>query len=573
MSKIDVVIDGADLFAGAGGTSTGLISAVQELGWKIRLTAVNHWEKALKTHEANYPWAKHIPADIEAVNPLEAIPGGHLDILVASPECTHYSRAAGGRPKNEQKRASAWAIFRWLEFLNVDSVLIENVPEFTSWGALDTKGHPIKARKGEIYRAWLRSFRAHGYTVEAKVLNAADYGAPTSRSRLFVAAKKGRGRPAWPVSTYSKQGWPLKKWRAAREIIDWSLQGESIFSRKRPLSPRTIRRIMEGLKRFGGQGLRPFIILMEHSGGIKDIEEPLPTITTAKGGAFGLATPLGTPQPFIVAMENVNRLGRKVKSIDDPLWTITAKGAMGIAQPFILSYHGGNGAEKRVSSTEQPIATIDTSNRFAVVEPFIVPNFGEHEGQNPRTHSVEEPLPSVTSHGAGNLIQPFILPLEGIYRRNKARSIEDPLGTITQNGGGNLIQPFLVEYYGNGGAKSVDKPLGTITTKDRYGLVKPYVLRFNGIQDSQVKGSACSIDEPLPTIATQSHLGLVQPQINGRVLDIKFRMLQPKELAGATGFPENYKFLGTKTEVVKQIGNAVVVDIAKALCFSLLRKS
>jgi DNA (cytosine-5)-methyltransferase 1 len=533
----------ADLFAGAGGTSTGLVLATNQLGQKVDLTAVNHWETAIKTHEANYPWAKHIQANIEVVNPLEAIPGGYLDILVASPECIHYSRAAGGRPKNEQKRATAWAIFKWLELLRVDSVLVENVPEFTTWGPLDAGGQPVKLRKGEIYRAWLRAFRAHGYTVEAKVLNAADFGAPTSRSRLFVAAIRGKRRPTFPEPTHSKKGWPKKKWRAAREIIDWSIKGKSIFHRKRPLSPRTIKRIMEGLRRFGGKELRPFIILMEHGGGVRDIDSPLPTITTAKGGAMALANPEKSfdLQPFILSQAS----GGAPRLVKDPVPTITTKGAHALVEPFLMTYHGGKGADKRVSSVEQTLGTLDTSNRFALVEPSL------------------------------NDEQAFLLPVEGFFHRegqNKAKSLDNPLGVITQRGGGSLVEPFIVKYYRTGGPKSVKEPLDTISTKDRFGLAEPYVVRLNSTKDSQLKSSAQSVEDPLPTIATNTHLALVQPEVNGCVLDIRFRMLQPHELAKATGFPSGYKFLGTKTEVVRQIGNAVVVDIAKALCLSLLSK-
>lgn len=865
------ILYAADLYAGAGGTSTGLVLAAKTLGRKVDLTAVNHWKTAVRTHEANYPWAKHLQADVEAVNPLEAIPGGHLDILVASPECIHHSRAAGGRPKNEQKRASAWAIFRWLEFLRVDSVLVENVPEFCfvagtmvwtefgaipieevksgmlvlthkgrwkkvlstssktattikvsgvlnptiqcipshqfwarerrvkitksgqfgrhvlqlgepkwveandlppintttysekysgymwatpcrteplpipsppkgfaaatqafwnmvgrwlgdgwirrrkdrknfriricediekahvleeelkgtelhwskdvrkkvvvfettnhslaiwliehfgehaenktipawvlslpdfnrealikgyvsadgevrvtgrsfavtvskklaiglkmlvqslgvpagmgtlpptnsilngrpikgngaywiswktnanfyectkddnhfwskvqetedantqqvfeitveddesfvadgvvvhncTWGPLDAHNQPVKLRRGEIYRAWLEAFRAHGYTVETKVLNAANFGAPTSRSRLFIAAILGKKRPAWPVPTHSKEGWPVKKWRSAREIIDWSIKGTSIFNRKKPLSPRTIQRITEGLRRFGGRELQPFIILMEHGGGIRNIDEPLPTITTAKGGAMALAN----PEPFILSQGSTGA----PRTTKDPMPTIVAKGAHALVEPFLVSYH-------------------DTSNRFGLAEPcFLVPNFGEHD---------------VARHGAGAIVEPFLLPVEGFFHKegqNKAKSLNKPLGAITQRGGGNLVEPFLVKYNGTGGAKSVEEPLDTISTKDRFGLAEPQVRNIN---------------DPLPDIA--NHFALVQPEINGCVLDIRFRMLQPHELASATGFPTGYKFLGTKTDIVRQIGNAVVVDIAKALCLSLL---
>jgi DNA (cytosine-5)-methyltransferase 1 len=450
----------ADLFAGAGGTSTGLIEAVKELGLELDLTAVNHWEKAVKTHEANYPWAKHLQADVQAVNPLEAIPGGHLDILVASPECTHHSRAAGGRPKNEQKRSSAWAIFRWLEFLTVDSVLVENVPDVQSWGPLDNKGKPIKFRKGEIYRSWLRVFRAHGYTVKAKVLNAADYGASTSRKRLFVLARRGKLQPKFPVPTHSREGFPSNKWRPARDVIDWNLKGKSIFDREKPLSPRTIQRILEGLKRFGGKELRPFIVLMEHGGGIRDVESPLPTITTAKGGSFGLV------QPFILSQAS----GGAPRPVDKPVPTIVTKGAHALVEPFLVSYHG---TEKRLCSVDEPIPTIDTSNRFGVIEPFIIPNFGERKTQSPRIHSIDDPVPAVTSRGAGNLITPFLLPVDGYYGQNRPHSVDEPLNTITQRGGGNLVEPCLIKYYGTGdGVKSVDEPLDTITGKDRFGLVE-----------------------------------------------------------------------------------------------------
>lgn len=191
------VIYAVDLFAGGGGSSTGLAQACKNMGCDVELVAVNHWEQAIKTHEANYPWARHLWARVESLDPREVIPGGHLDILVASPECLYFSCAAGGRPKNDQRRSSAWHILRWLEQLKVDSVLVENVREMKNWGPLDRKGHPIKSREGDIYRAWMRAIRAHGYNVDSRVLNAADFGAPTSRSRLFVAARKGNKPITW----------------------------------------------------------------------------------------------------------------------------------------------------------------------------------------------------------------------------------------------------------------------------------------------------------------------------------------------------------------------------------------
>ncbi len=208
-------IHAVDLFAGAGGTSTGLALACRELGKNIDLVAINHWKTAIDSHSANHPWAKHICANVESLDPREVVPRRHLNILVASPECTGYSRAAGGRPKNDQKRASAWHILRWLELLKVDALLVENVIEFTTWGPLNSRGFQIKSRKGEIYQAWLRAIRSFGYNVDTKLLNAADFGAPTSRSRLFIAARKGNVAINWPEPTHSKVGDGKRKWRPA----------------------------------------------------------------------------------------------------------------------------------------------------------------------------------------------------------------------------------------------------------------------------------------------------------------------------------------------------------------------
>lgn len=447
MARNTDTLTAVDLFAGAGGTSTGLAMACREIGKTVRLTAINHWPVAISTHEKNHPWATHICATVESVDPREVIPGGHLDILVASPECTHFSCAAGGRPKLDQKRASAWQILRWLEFIRVDSLLVENVPEFRSWGPLNAKGQQIDKLQGETFRAWASAVRSLGYNLDYRVLNAADYGDATSRRRLFIIARKGRRPVTWPEPLYgrvARQG--RKKWRAARDIIDWTIEGQSIFSRSKPLSPRTMKRIIAGLRKFSGPELRPFLILMENGGGVRSIDDPLPTITTARGGS------------------------------------------MGVAEPFLLS-QGSGGAPR---STDFPVPTIPAGGAHALVEPFIVEMRGTSD-----VSCIDEPVPAVTG---------------GCHEY--------------------LAEPCLVEYYGNGGASDINDPVPTVTTKDRFGLV--------------------------------------QPVIDGRALDIRFRMLRPHELAAAMGFPHTYDFTGSKTDQVRQIGNAVAVNIAKALCLSLL---
>ena len=438
-----------DLFCGAGGTSTGLARACEQLGVEVELTAINHWDVAIETHTLNHPWATHLNEPIEAVDPRVVVPGGHLDLLVASPECTHFSTARGGKPVNDQKRSSPWMVLRWLDLLQVDSVLIENVPEFRSWGPVNDEGRVIKEHKGETFAAFLAAIRSMGYTVDHRVLNAADHGEATSRRRLFIVARRNAaGLPVrWPRPRFSADGSDAgtEQWRGAREVIDWSLPGKSIFQRRRPLAERTIERIARGLERHGGPHMRPFAEALRR----------------------------WRPGEGPVEVELDGELPSELPG-------------------FVLPQHSG-GVERDVA---EPLPTIATGGAIGLAEPFILTPFGERDGQALRTHDIESPLPTVTSAGAGS-----------------------------------LVDPYLVRYHGNGSSHAVDEPVPTITTKDRYGLVVP--------------------------------------ELDGAMLDIRYRMLQPHELARAMGFGDEYEFAGSKTEKVKQIGNAVAVNLAKALCLSL----
>lgn len=446
------MIHAADLFAGAGGASTGLHLAATQLGVDLNLVAINHWPAAVRTHAANHPNALHLCQTVESVDPREVVPGGRLHLLLAGPECVHHSRARGGRPVNDQSRASAWHLLRWLELLTVDRVLIENVVEFEEWGPIGSNNRPLKSRKGETYHAFLRAIASLNYRVEARVLNAADYGEATTRRRLFIQAARGRRAITWPEPTHSKRaGHTLLRrtqpWRPAREVIDWALPSQSIFGRARPLSPNTLKRIEAGLRRFGGA---PFV-LGQHGGGAP-------------------------------------------RSTNDPLPTVTTDGAISCVEPFLVV----NNTNNVPKSLGEPLPTITTGNRHYLVEPFLVPLYGEREGQEPRTHSVEDPVPTIPASGGGKF---------------------------------GLVEPFTMPYCSNGGqlARPVSQPVGTITTRDRFALVIP-----DGV-------------------------------------DIRFRMLQPHELAAAMGFPDGYQFLGTKTETIRMIGNAWSCRVAQALCACLLR--
>lgn len=288
----------ADLFCGAGGSSTGLRQVADAMGVGLDLTAVNHWRTAVETHAANHPDARHICESLDSIDPRK-VTGGKLDLLWASPECTHHSVALGGKPINDQSRATAWCVTRWADALRPKFIIVENVPEFQTWGPLGANNRPLKSRKGEVFFAWAQSLVALGYRVEWRVLNAADYGAATSRRRLFVVARldggaRGRGPIVWPTPTHQQHKTAdlfgsYQPWRGAREIIDWSQRGQSIAGRQKPLVPKTVRVIELGHQRFGGI---PFLVAFYGSGsGLvpQSIHRPLPAITTKD--RFGLVQP------------------------------------------------------------------------------------------------------------------------------------------------------------------------------------------------------------------------------------------------------------------------------------------
>lgn len=410
--KGNKTIRAVDLFCGAGGTSSGLYNACHSAGYNLDLLAIDHWDVAVMTHKANHPEARHLCASLESVNPNSMIQNRHLDIMVASPECTNHSIARGSCPIRDQSRVSAWYVLKWAEALRIDNILIENVKEFREWGPIGSNDKPLKSRKGETYQAFLNALRSLGYSVEDRIVNAADYGDPTTRQRLFIMARRGRREIQWPAATHSKSnGLSLfgdqKPWKAAKEIIDWSLQGQSIFHRKRPLAPNTLKRIAVGLNRFGGKS---FLVKLYGTGTAQSVDLPLPTVTA-----------------------------------------------------------GGN--------------------HLALAEPFIT----------------------------------------GLEGQSTVKEISKPVPTIPDL---YLCEPFIVKYYGTGKVQGINNPLGTITTKDRFGLVQT--------SDDQ------------------------------KELDIRFRMLQPHELAAAMSFGAEYQFSGTRSDQIRQIGNAVPVRTAEALCGALL---
>jgi DNA (cytosine-5)-methyltransferase 1 len=519
--QVSRIIHAADLFCGAGGTSSGLYRAIDRAGDRLDLVAINHWTIAIDTHRANHPDARHICAPLEGLDPRKAVPSGWLDILVASPECTHHSIARGGRPVCDQLRASAWHILRWAELLKIDNILIENVREFQDWGPTDAAGKPIKSKKGDMYRAFLSALRSLNYNVEDRVLNAADYGDPTSRCRLFIMARRGGRAINWPVASH---GIGIKQaYRTAREIIDWDLPGISIFNRRKPLADRTIARIAAGIRKYGGENAQPFLTMLYGTNDVRSVDRPCPTITA--GGQH-----------------------------------------IGLVQPFLIKYHGDhvgkNDGAERNCSLDLPIPTLDTSNRYGLVEPFIVPIDHASNGAS-GARSVDEPLGTITAENRFAICQPFVLQQQSC---GAPRTVDEPLPTIATAGAIALVEPFITIMKGQSKtSSSIDEPVPTLTTNAHLYLCEPFLTQYNGKSKNQ------SVNEPLNTITTKERFALVEPSSSEcGVLDIRFRMLQPHELAAAMSFDSGYKFEGNKTETIKQIGNAVPVCTAEALCRSLL---
>lgn len=627
----------ADLFCGAGGTSTGMAEACRELGVSVELLAINHWQVAIDTHTASHPWARHMCAAVDHINPRDVVPGGRLQILCASPECTNHSIARGGRPINDQSRATAWHVLKWCQELYIDNVLIENVREFREWGPIGANGKPLKSRKGETFRAFIEALKSLGYNVEHRILNAADYGDPTTRERLFIIGRRGGKQIHWPEQTHSPKGQETlfgktKAYRTARkDVIDWELPNPSIFSRKKPLAPTTMARIIAGLQKFN-PALEPFIVSLR--GGLKNlaaprsVDDPVPTVTAS-------GTHLGLCEPFVITAnhgdEGAASRYRRAHSVDEPLKTVTTENSFALVEPFMVNMKGKStardidaplatqttqihqylcepflaqaggpeGAARQPKSVDEPLSTVMTENHTAVIEPvlitvthgkdadgrartldaplptvtskngigmaeaFIVPQFGE---DSPR--SVDQPLGTITTTSRGvGLVESFVLPLN--RTKDQPRSVEEPLRTVTATSNDmGLVEPYLVpidqQGGGDAGTRSVDEPVPTITTKARVALAEPFITKYYGTAEAN------SVDAPLDTVTTKDRFGLVQPEFNGYRLDIRFRMLQPHELARAQGFPEDYKFTGTKSDIVKQIGNAVPVNLAKSLIASLL---
>lgn len=465
-----------DNFAGGGGASTGI---AQALGREVDI-AVNHWRPALAVHAANHPTTIHLAEDVFRVDPVKTCAGRPVGLAWFSPDCTHHSKAKGGKPRSRKLRGLAWIVTRWAKAVRPRIIILENVEEFADWGPLNDDGRPNPARRGETFRAWKRKLASYGYEIDHRVLVAADYGAPTTRKRLFLVARRDGQPIEWPAPTHGVGR--ARPWRTAAEIIDWSLPCPSIFERKRPLAEATLRRIATGIRRYVIEAAQPFIIPTTHP------------------------------------------------------------------------------RDARVHSLEAPLRTVTAAHRgeFALIAPTLVQTgYGEREGQTPRALDIGRPLGTVVAGGAKHALVAALLTKH--YGGVVGHEVTRPIGVVTTVDHHSVTLSLLTKFYGTSVGSDVRQPVPTVTAGGQHiGEVRALLERFGGTAQG-----ALFPDDMLVRVGGEVY----------QIADIGLRMLSPRELFGAQGFPPDYVIVTrapsgkpiTKTHQNVLAGNSVPPPLARAV--------
>ncbi|HEX5437125.1 MAG TPA: DNA cytosine methyltransferase [Gemmatimonadaceae bacterium] len=496
-----------DSFAGGGGASEGIRLA---LGRDPDI-AINHDAEAIELHKANHPATRHYREDVWKVDPVKACSGWPVGLLWLSPDCKHFSKAKGGKPVSKRVRGLAWVAVRWAVAVKPRVIILENVEEFQTWGpVLRSTGRPCPARKGQTFRRFVAKLRRLGYVVDWRELRACDYGAPTSRKRLFLIARCDGRAIVWPQPTHGNgRAYP---WRTAAECIDWSLPCPSIFLTreearavgvKRPLAEATMRRIARGVQRYVLDAAEPFIVRCAHG------EE------SASGKRWG-----------------------------------SGEESLGV-----------------------PIPTVTASKDFALVVPYLIPRYGERDGQAPRTASIERPLPTIVPTQNGAQMVAAFLAKHYTERHESdvmAASLFDPTPTITTSDHNALVASSLVKLRGTSQAgQPLDVPAATITAGGTHlAEVRAFLVAYYG---NEQEGQ--TLFDPMRTVTSRDRMGLVA--VHGEayaIADIGMRMLAPRELYRAQGFPDTYaidiEYNGrplSKTAQVRMVGNSVCPPLAAAI--------
>jgi DNA (cytosine-5)-methyltransferase 1 len=522
-----------DNFAGGGGASTGIEQAT---GRSVDV-AINHDPAAIAMHEANHPDTRHYCENVWDIDPREVAAGRPVGLVWLSPDCTHHSKARGGKPRKKNIRGLAWVAVRWAATVRPRVIHLENVEEFKGWGPLTEDDQPDHKQKGRTFNSFVNALKAHGYEVEWREMRACDYGTPTIRKRFFLVARCD-GRPIiWPEPTHGAPDSSevikgmRQPWKTAADIIDWSIPCPSIFTRKKPLAENTLRRIARGLMKFVINNPSPFIVTINHSGeGFRgqEIDKPLGTMTAKNG--YGIVI------PTLIQTGYGEAPGQAPRSLDlhKPLGTIVAGGAKhAVVAASLVKHYGGN-YNGPGNSLEDPLSTVTTTDHNALVTAFLAQYHTETTDSGVRGQSLDDPLLTQDTSNRFAVVTSNLIKFRGT---NIGQPVDEPLHTITAGGNHHAeVRAFLIAYYGASTGQSLNDPLHTVPTHDRFGLV---------------------------TI----HGNLYQ------IVGIGMRMLEPHELYAAQGFPSNYIIKGyhvngkpvTKSDQVARCGNSVPPQFAEAL--------
>ena len=590
-----------DNFAGGGGASTGIELAT---GSPVTI-AINHDPDAILMHKTNHPYTEHYQESVWDIDPVEVCRGRKVGLAWFSPDCKHFSKAKGGKPVDKNIRGLAWIVLKWAGTVRPRVIILENVEEFQTWGPV-RKGKPVKSHQGETFKRWKSQLRALGYEIEHKELKACDYGAPTIRKRFFLIARCD-GKPiVWPEPTHAPKNsqevkfGKKKAYKSAADCIIFDLPCPSIFNRKKPLADNTQRRIARGLDKFVIRESKPFIVHIgngERKGQkprVQDIDKPVSTVVSSCKQYFCT--------PYMSPIGHTGFCVDRNYSIKQPLQTIVSKAEQMMVMPFLTKFQQHSKGQPVVNpfDTVMPGAT-----RFGLIMPSLIQYHSETAKGEVRGQKLNEPIFTVDGSNRYGLQIPY---LSKFYGGVIGADIKRPVPTVTAIDHNALTAPFLTKYYsGADQSFSCDSPLHTITTKDRMSVCTNYLTVLRNNMDCR------SVQEPLNTITTSGahfaetkvyikkyspgcNLGywnkvrellnkytdwnlsddeILIFNINGIeyfISDIGLRMLQPKELYNAQGFPHDYiidhDYTGReypKTKQVARCGNAVPPAFAKAL--------
>jgi DNA (cytosine-5)-methyltransferase 1 len=543
-----------DLFCGFGGTTLGYEKTNGKI---ITIAAVNHDHKAIQSHHLNNLEVHHFNEDIRTLDLTRLIllvkaykakyPNAKL-ILWASLECTNFSKAKGGLPRDADSRTLAEHLYRYIEGLDPDYIKIENVVEFMSWGPLDEKGKPISKKNGLHFVHWCNHIKSYGYKNEWKELNSANFGAYTSRNRLFGCFAK-KGLPiVWPNPTHSKKpdtttlfgNSALLKWKAVKDVLSLDIEGESIFNRKKDLSPKTYERVYAGLIKFVAGGKDAFIAKY-YSGRpeskVIGLDGPAGTIRTSDCQSL--------VQANFMLKYNSNKVNGEVfagHGLDKPAPVISTQGRLGIVHPKFICMNYSNGSQH--STLDKPCPTISTKDRFSIVSNQFINRDFTNGGES---HSIDAPAGSVMPNPKMNLVtsKPFIMPTS---YDNKPRSIDEPSPVITAN----RKHHYIVNPSHGGHSTSSEAPCPVIIARqDKAPLY--LVSAISGQYNIPIYETDCEV-----MVKIKEFMAFYN------IVDIKMRMLMVPELLCIQGFPKQYKMVGNQTDAKKFIGNSVVPHVVTA---------